>query len=73
MRTTWHRSEPRDIRPFFGAVQVKDAVANSRIRPFDDREATTDTQFDIEEPDLEHLRPFIFPSVASPEQWIPEG
>lgn len=73
MRATWHRSEPREIRPFIGSVRAKDAVAESRIRLFDDREPTDDTQFDIEEPDLARLHPVVFPNLVPPARWMPDG
>jgi hypothetical protein len=73
MRATWHRSEPREIRPFFGSVLAKDAVADSKIRLFDDREPTADMQFDIEEPELQRLHPLVYPILVSPARWMPDG
>jgi hypothetical protein len=73
MRPAWHRSEPREIRPFFGSVGAKDAVAESKIRVFDDRDPSADTLFDIEEPELQRLHLIVYPNVVPPARWIPDG
>src|SRR5437773_4950116 len=72
MRATWHRSEPREIRPFFGNVRAKDAVADSKIRLFDDRDPSADTLFDVEEPELQRLHPVVYPTVVPPTRWMPD-
>jgi hypothetical protein len=54
-------------------VRAKDAVADSKIRLFDDREPTTDMQFDIEEPELQRLHPLVYPSLVPPARWMPDG
>ena len=72
MRSAWHRSEQRDVRPFFETVRAQDAVVGTTVRFFEDEEPTADAMTDIEEPDLARLQPVIFPVVVPPGQWMPE-
>lgn len=73
MSTTWHRSEPRLVRPFFGVIQAEHAVADTHIRLFDGAMPVEDTTFDLDDFELPRLRPVILPSVVLASNWLPSG
>lgn len=70
---SWHREEPRDVRPFFNALKAQDALQDSGIRLFDGGDIVRDTEFDLDEVDFKKLAPVVYPSVANPDSWLPAG
>lgn len=72
MSVDWQRTEPREIRPFFGISKAEDALKNSGIRLNEDSDISQDTTFDVGEDDYRSLAPIIIPSVANPQLWLPE-
>lgn len=73
MNSSWHRSEPRDVRPFFDVARAEDAVLESKIRLFEGAAPSNDALFDIEEPDLQRLKLVVLPNIVPVEQWMPSG
>lgn len=69
----WHRSEPREVRPFFSVQKAEEALAHSGIRLTTQGSISTDTSFEIDELDYQQLEPTLFPTVVNPQMWIPEG
>jgi hypothetical protein len=67
----WHRSEPRDVRPFY-RIDAEQALDETTIRLFDDGDELGDEGFDLDEIDFQKLAPTIFPRVADPATWLPE-
>lgn len=73
MTQTWHREEPREVRPFFAAIAAEEAIAESAVRLFSGGEVFTDSSFDLEEIDFQRLEATILPVLANPSQWMPDG
>lgn len=73
MSMEWHRSEPREVRPFFAAQSASAALDQSGIRLTADGEISTGTSFELDDPDLLTLAPTVFPAVLNPQMWLPEG
>jgi hypothetical protein len=75
MKAGWHRSEPRDVRPFFGVVRAEEAVSKATIRLFDGGSpAHVDTtSFDLDDIDIARLEPAVFPELAPVANWIADG
>src|SRR4051812_38287612 len=71
MQETWRRSEPRDVRPFFGA-DPSDALKAAAIRLFDGDSPSQSTSFRVEEVDFIRLQATLFPNVSLSEAWIPD-
>jgi hypothetical protein len=67
----WHRSEPREIRPFFAAAKAEAALELSGIRLCEGGDTTQDTTLTIEEGDLKALMPVVLPAVVNPQLWMP--
>ena len=72
MTLQWHRTEPRDVRPFF-RVDAERAVDETTIRLFEDGDALQDDSFDLDEIDFQKLAPTIYPKVADVTAWLPDG
>ena len=72
MSAEWHRSEPREVRPFFQTKSAEHALEGSKIRLFKDADSSSDSKFDINEADFERLEPTFFPSIARSDLQIPE-
>lgn len=72
MSIEWQRTEPREIRPFFGITKAEAALDGSGIRLNDDSEISHETTFDVAEDEYRSLAPVIYPSVANPQLWLPE-
>jgi hypothetical protein len=68
----WHRSEPRDVRPFF-RIDAERALDETTVRLFDAGDELADDGFDLDEIDFQKLAPTIFPKVTDPAAWLPEG
>jgi hypothetical protein len=74
MNAGWHREEPREVRPFFTAVDAERALAASGIRLFDDDDFNYDTvDFDLDEIDFSKLSPVLQINVVDPDQWLPKA
>lgn len=72
MSKPWHRSEPRDVRPFF-RVDAEHSLNASSIRLFEGGDVLEDDGFDLDDVDFQKLEPVIFPQVTDPAAWLPEG
>lgn len=73
MNMAWHRTEPRDVRPFFETASAENALDNSGIRLFAGADTMLDTSFDLDEIDFQKLEPTLHISLADPDQWMPVG
>jgi hypothetical protein len=73
MSLAWHRTEPREVRPFFGAVKAEEALENSGIRLFANSDTAFDTTFDLDEIDFQKLEPVLQISLSDPALWMPES
>lgn len=73
MIATWHRTEPREVRPFFQIQSAEDSLRSCQIKLFKDGDTSTETSFDLDEIDFQKLEPVVFPSVVKPESWLPSG
>lgn len=69
----WHRSEPRQIRPFFGTQEAETALDQTSIRLTPKGEASVSTSFQLDDLELEKFEPLIYPAVSNPIAWLPEG
>jgi hypothetical protein len=69
--TTWHREEPREVRPFFRVIQAEVALHASGIRLFDDTDTRYETSFDLDEIDFKKLAPVVHIVLADPAGWLP--
>jgi hypothetical protein len=73
MNAPWHRSEPRDVRPFFAAQDADAALEQSGIRLTPTGEITKETSFELDESELRELAITVFPALVNPHLWMPEG
>lgn len=73
MRMDWHRSEPRDVRPFFESIDAERALDNSAIRLFAETLPTIETTYDLDDIDFDKLSVTIVPAITNPDSWMPEG
>lgn len=60
---TYHKSATKDVRPFFGAASLEDALSRAEIRLFDDQPFTPATSFTVEETDLRRLNIAVRPNL----------
>ncbi|MCF6121202.1 hypothetical protein L2449_30745 [Mesorhizobium muleiense] len=73
MIATWHRTEPREVRPFFQTQNAEESLRSCRIRLFKGGDISDETSFHLDEIDFQELEPVIFPSVVNPKIWLPSG
>jgi len=73
MNIAWHRTEPREVRPFFETAQAENALVNSGIRLFANGDTSQDTSFDLDEIEFQKLEPAVHPVMVDPAVWMPEG
>lgn len=72
MATTWHREEPREVRPFFDAIDAEEALDGCGIRLFDGTDARTETSFDLDEIDFKKIAPAIQIALPETQLWLPK-
>lgn len=68
----WHRTEPREVRPFFESVSAETALNGCGIRLYEDGDVSTETSFELDEIDFKRLAPAVSLSVPKPEGWLGE-
>ncbi|TPL03743.1 MULTISPECIES: hypothetical protein [unclassified Mesorhizobium] len=73
MIAAWHRTEPREVRPFFQLQSAEDSLRSCRIKLFKDSDISDETSFDLDEIAFQKLDPIVFFSVVGPETWLPSG
>ena len=73
MAATWHREEPREVRPFFHAIDAEESLDACGIRLFDGTDVRTETSYDLDEIDFKKLSPAVQIVLPDPQQWLPEG
>lgn len=73
MNIAWHRTEPREVRPFFETANAENALDDSGIRLFANGDTLPDTSFDLDEIDFQKLEPAIHPVMVDPAAWMPNG
>lgn len=73
MAATWHREEPREVRPFFHAIEAEEALDGCGIRLFDGTEPRMETSFDLDEIDFKKLRPALQLALVDTQLWLPTG
>ncbi|WP_019832710.1 hypothetical protein [Sphingomonas sp. PR090111-T3T-6A] len=73
MSVAWHRTEPRDVRPFFETANAENALDDSGIRLFANGDTFEDTSFDLDEIDFQKLEPSVHITLVEPSLWMPEG
>ena len=73
MADSWHREEPREVRPFFKLAKAEDALQDSRLRLFADSQSLPDSTYDLDDIDFRRLALRVEPIVTDPKAWIPEG
>jgi hypothetical protein len=73
MTVEWHRSEPREVRPFFAAQQAETSLEQSGIRLVNEGDITKETHFELDDADLRKLELVLYPAVVNPHVWMPEG
>lgn len=62
--STYHKSATRDVRPFFEAATLAEAVDGAQIRLFDEQPFTETTGFVLEEQELPKLAIAIRPNLS---------
>ena len=73
MAATWHREEPREVRPFFHAIDAEESLDACGIRLFDGTDVRTETSYDLDEIDFKKLSPAVQIVLPDPQQWLPKG
>jgi len=71
--TVWHRTEPREVRPFFHALEAEQALEACGISLFEDEEIIRDNAFDLDEIDFKKLVPVVHLDIADAARWLPKG
>jgi hypothetical protein len=73
MKTDWqHRSEHRDVRPFFETAKAENAILGTTIRLLDDQEPMDGPSCAVEEADFAKLNPVVLPRLLPVESWMPQ-
>lgn len=72
MAATWHREEPREVRPFFHAINAEDALDGCGIRLFEGTDARMETSLDLDEIDFKKLAPALQIALPDTELWLPK-
>jgi len=73
MRSGWHRSEPKTIRPFFAVRSVEEATHHATIQISENSTAVGDEVIDVDEIDLRQLRISVSPNIVTSDGWLPAG
>ena len=73
MSTAWHRTEPREVRPFFTTANAENALDDSGIRLFTNGDTSRESSFDLEEIDFQKLDPMVHAVLVDPTAWMPPG
>ena len=60
----WRKSATRDIRPFFGAANLEQAVDGAQIRLYEDQPFTDTTAFTVEEHEAPKLSVAVRPTLS---------
>ncbi|PMS14331.1 hypothetical protein C0Z18_32145 [Trinickia dabaoshanensis] len=61
---SYHKSATKDVRPFFGAASLEEAVDNAQIRLFEDQPFTDAVSFTIEEQEVPRLAVVVKPNLS---------
>lgn len=61
---SYHKSASKDVRPFFGAATLEEAVDGAQIRLFEDQPFTDSTSFTIEEHEVVRLALVVKPNLS---------
>lgn len=59
----YHKSASKDVRPFFGAATLEEALEGAQIRLFEDKPFTDTTAFTIEDKDVPRLAIVVKPHL----------
>lgn len=60
----YHKSATKDIRPFFAAATLEEAVDGAKIRLFEDQPFTDASTFSIEEQEVQRLAIVVKPNIS---------
>lgn len=60
----YHKSATKDVRPFFAAATLEEAVDHAQIRLFDDQPFTDAVSFTIEEQEVPRLAVVVKPNLS---------
>lgn len=67
---TWHRAEPREVRPFFDTISAENALGSCSIKLYEDSEFSVDTSFELDEIDFQKLAVTLSLKIADPKTWV---
>ncbi|TAX97703.1 hypothetical protein ELH94_14845 [Rhizobium leguminosarum] len=67
---SWHRTEPREVRPFFVTISAEKALDQCGIRLQDDSEFSSESSFELDEIDFQKLALNVSLKVADPKTWL---
>jgi len=70
---TWHRTEPREVRPFFATIDAEKALDQCGIRLQDDNEFSNESSFELDEIDFQKLSLTVSLKVADPKRWLDDN
>ncbi|MCA0910074.1 hypothetical protein [Qipengyuania gaetbuli] len=73
MRTQWHRSEPKTLRPFFAVRSVEETTHHAAIKIAENAASVEDEVIDVDEIDLRQLQISIKPNIVASDEWLPAG
>lgn len=62
--TTYHKSASKDVRPFFAAATLEEAIDRAQIRLFEDQPFTDATSFTIDEQEAPRLALAVKPNLS---------
>ncbi|KQS76373.1 hypothetical protein [Rhizobium sp. Leaf383] len=66
----WHRTEPREVRPFFESLTAQSALDACGISLYADGEVSTETVIELDDIDFNKLSIAVSPTLPVAESWM---
>lgn len=66
----WHRTEPREVRPFFDIISAENALNGCGIKLHDDGEFSPEESFELDEIDFQKLALSVSVKIPDFKSWI---
>lgn len=67
---TWHRTEPREVRPFFESIGAERSLDNCGLRIYEDGDVTLETSYELDEIDFQRMSLAVSVKIADFKAWM---
>lgn len=67
---TWHRTEPREVRPFFESIGAERSLDYCGLRIYEDGDVTLETSYELDEIDFQRMSLAVSVKIADFKAWI---